>query len=213
MSAQTGDHPSFDGKFGPRVGRILRGIVEASFPQDWVGFVRQSIMQRSGAPSYLFGEIRDTGWRYYYLVALAVKVPLAFWLVVAARAAMSRRIPSGGPRLGPSRGGGRLRGDRFHRFHPKPGNPLLAAGSRLWRSSGSPGWPKGIDGRDAWPTPASPPRPWLPRRSIPTSCLISTSWRAARSAAVTSCPTRTSTGVRASSRWRGSSANTLSSAT
>jgi hypothetical protein len=96
MSAQSGDHPSFDGKFGPRVGRMIRTIVEASYPQDWVGFVRQSIMQRSGAPSYLFGEVHDTGWRYYYLVALAVKVPLVFWLVIAARAAMSRRIPSGG---------------------------------------------------------------------------------------------------------------------
>ncbi len=96
MSAQTGDHPSFDGKFGPRLGHLIRSIVEASYPQDWVGFVRQSIMQRSGAPSYLFGEVRDTGWRDYYLVTLAVKVPLVFWLVVAVRAGLSRRIPSAG---------------------------------------------------------------------------------------------------------------------
>ena len=52
--------------------------------------------QRSGRPSYLFGEVRETGWWYYYLVALAVKVPLAFWLIVAARAALARRIPSAG---------------------------------------------------------------------------------------------------------------------
>src|SRR5262249_55425752 len=53
-------------------------------------------MQGSGAPSYLFGEVRETGWRYYYLVALAVKVPLAFWLIFALRTAIARRIPSGG---------------------------------------------------------------------------------------------------------------------
>jgi hypothetical protein len=61
-----------------------------------VAFIRQSQMQRSGAPSYLFGELRQTGWKYYYLVALAVKVPLTFWLVVAARAALARRSPSAG---------------------------------------------------------------------------------------------------------------------
>jgi hypothetical protein len=96
ISARTGNHPSFDGKFGPRIGRMLRRIVEASYPQDWAAFARQTVMQRSGAPSYLFGEIRETGWRYYYLVTLAVKVPLTFWLVAAVRAAMSRRIPSAG---------------------------------------------------------------------------------------------------------------------
>ena len=53
-------------------------------------------MQKSGAPSYLFGEIRETGWRHYYLVTLAVKVPLAFWLILALRAALARRIPSAG---------------------------------------------------------------------------------------------------------------------
>ena len=96
MSAQAGAHPSFDGKFGPRLGSAIRMIVEAAYPQDWVGFVRQSIMQRSGAPSYLFGQVRDTGWRYYYLVAMAVKVPLAFWLILAFRAIMARRISSAG---------------------------------------------------------------------------------------------------------------------
>ncbi len=96
MSPRTGDHPSFDGKFGSTIGGVLRRIAEASFPQDWVGFSRQAIMQRSGATGYLLGELRDTGWRYYFLVALAVKVPLAFWPVATVRAALARRIPSAG---------------------------------------------------------------------------------------------------------------------
>jgi hypothetical protein len=96
MSERTGPHPSFDGKFGPVVERGIRRLAETSFPQDWVGFLRQTLLQRSGAPSYLFGELRNTGWSYYYLVALAVKVPLTFWLVMALRAALARRIPSTG---------------------------------------------------------------------------------------------------------------------
>ena len=39
------------------------------------------------------GERRMTGWTHYYLVTLAVKVPLAFWLLVIGRAIMKRRSP------------------------------------------------------------------------------------------------------------------------
>jgi hypothetical protein len=96
VSERTGAHPSFDGRFNPVVEHWIQRFVESSFPQDWVAFLRQSHMQRSGAPSYLFGELRQTGWSYYYLVALAVKVPLTFWLITAARGALAsaRRIPS-----------------------------------------------------------------------------------------------------------------------
>src|SRR5262249_10198470 len=41
--------------------------------------------QRSGGSSYLFGTRRMHGWWYYYFVALAVKVPLTFWLLVLGR--------------------------------------------------------------------------------------------------------------------------------
>ena len=47
--------------------------------------------QMSGGPSYLLGERRMTGWWYYYLVALAVKVPLTFWLLLAGRVAIAAR--------------------------------------------------------------------------------------------------------------------------
>jgi hypothetical protein len=96
ISVQTGDHPSFAGKLGPVASRWLSRAIETPIPQDWAGFARQAILQKSGAPSYLFGEIRETGWRHYYLVTLAVKVPLVFWLIMALRAGLSRRIPSTG---------------------------------------------------------------------------------------------------------------------
>ncbi len=90
-SERVGWHPSFDGKYGPIIGPLITRVAETPIPQDLAAFIRQVHLQRSGAPSYLFGETRQTGWRYYYLVALAVKVPLLFWLVIAARAALGRR--------------------------------------------------------------------------------------------------------------------------
>jgi hypothetical protein len=36
------------------------------------------------------------GWWYYYFVTLAVKVPLTFWLLVAARTRLGRSLPSAG---------------------------------------------------------------------------------------------------------------------
>ncbi len=38
-------------------------------------------------PSYLRGEFRSKGWWYYYLYALAIKVPLGTWLLVVLAAA------------------------------------------------------------------------------------------------------------------------------
>jgi len=86
--------PNFDGKYGPVLGPWITRLAETPIPQDLAAFLRQIQLQRSGAPSYLFGETRQTGWRYYYLVALAVKVPLLFWLVLAGRAALRRRTPA-----------------------------------------------------------------------------------------------------------------------
>src|SRR5262249_3529026 len=63
---------------------------------DLAGFATQVLHQRSGGPSYLLGERRMHGWWYYYFVALAVKVPLTFWLLMAARLGLRRRIDSAG---------------------------------------------------------------------------------------------------------------------
>jgi len=81
LSPATGEHPSAVGRFGALVARAY----ETPIPQDWVGFATQMRHQASGGPSYLLGERRMWGWRYYYLVAMAVKVPLALWLMAGAR--------------------------------------------------------------------------------------------------------------------------------
>jgi 4-amino-4-deoxy-L-arabinose transferase-like glycosyltransferase len=96
ISQGRGEHPSFDGRFGPGLGRWLTRAIETPIPQDWVGFATQVLHQRSGGSSYLFGERRMQGWWYYYFVALAVKVPLTFWLLVVARLALGRRLTSAG---------------------------------------------------------------------------------------------------------------------
>jgi hypothetical protein len=96
ISGQTGDHPTLSARLAAPAARCLGRVLETPIPQDWVGFVRQAILQRSGTPSYLFGEIRETGWLHYYLVTLTVKLPPVVWMVLALRAALARRIPSEG---------------------------------------------------------------------------------------------------------------------
>jgi 4-amino-4-deoxy-L-arabinose transferase-like glycosyltransferase len=98
VSERTGSHPSLDGRFGPALSRLIDRAIEMPIPQDLAGFAKQVQHQRSGGPSYLLGERRMHGWWYYYLVALAVKVPLTFWLLVAARLriGLGRRINSAG---------------------------------------------------------------------------------------------------------------------
>ncbi len=96
ISQQAGHHPSLDGKLGATAARWAGRLIELPAPQDWVGFLKQMIMQRGGAPAYLFGEVKSTGWWYYYLVAMAVKVPLFFWAVLAARGLLAGRLRSAG---------------------------------------------------------------------------------------------------------------------
>ena len=86
LSERTGDHPSLAGS-----STFVGWLIETPIPQDWVGFATQIRHQRSGGPSYLFGERRTTGWRHYYFVAMAAKVPPIFWLMVMARLALGRR--------------------------------------------------------------------------------------------------------------------------
>jgi Dolichyl-phosphate-mannose-protein mannosyltransferase len=90
LSARTGSHPILQrvpARFENWAGQVLA----TSLPQDWVGFATQVLHQTNGGPSYLLGERRLTGWRYYYLIALAVKVPLAFWVLFVTRLAIKRR--------------------------------------------------------------------------------------------------------------------------
>lgn len=90
LSTSRGQHPSLEKWLGAKTGRAITRVYEAPLPQDWVGFATQMHHQASGGASYLWGERRARGWSYYYFVALAVKVPLGFWLLVLARMALSR---------------------------------------------------------------------------------------------------------------------------
>nr|WP_303652467.1 glycosyltransferase family 39 protein [Paludisphaera mucosa] len=84
LSPRSGRHPSASGWFGA-LGPLAARIYETPIPQDWVGFAAQIRHQASGGPGYLLGERRMGGWRYYYLVALAVKTPPLIWLLAACR--------------------------------------------------------------------------------------------------------------------------------
>ncbi len=99
LSQTTGDHPTIDSKFGGVLAGTLTRLYESSWPQDWVGLATQAHHQMTGGSSYLLGERRMTGWRSYYFITLAVKLPLTFWLLLAARTALAgRRKPQYQPR-------------------------------------------------------------------------------------------------------------------
>ena len=93
LSSRSGSHPLLMGGRVSTLKPLANRLLETPFPNDWVGFATQMTYQRDGGPSYLMGERRMTGWTHYYLVTLAVKVPLAFWLLVIGRAMMKRRSP------------------------------------------------------------------------------------------------------------------------
>ncbi len=90
LSTSHGRHPTIERWFGRGGNELVARIYEAQLPQDWVGFATQIHHQASGGPSYLLGARRTQGWWYYYLVAIAVKVPLTFWILVAARLVLGR---------------------------------------------------------------------------------------------------------------------------
>jgi hypothetical protein len=122
LSTSRGSHPTIERWLGPSASRALGRVYETPLPQDWVGFATQLHHQASGGASYLFGERRSRGWWYYYFVALGVKVPLAFWLLVAARVLCVR---AGGYRqLGAAGALGRL--DMQGMASLRPARPLTA---------------------------------------------------------------------------------------
>jgi hypothetical protein len=94
LSTARGHHPTLENWLGPAGAEYAKGMYETPLPQDWVGLATQLHHQASGGPSYLWGERRMNGWWYYYLVAMAVKIPLAFWLLATARLLLVR--PGGG---------------------------------------------------------------------------------------------------------------------
>jgi 4-amino-4-deoxy-L-arabinose transferase-like glycosyltransferase len=91
LSNSTGRHPTLETGVARYLGPWMARLYETPIPQDWVGLANQVQRQVSGGPSYLLGERRMTGWRTYYFIALAVKVPLTLWLLLAGRTALDYR--------------------------------------------------------------------------------------------------------------------------
>jgi hypothetical protein len=66
----------------------------APFPQWWQGLLQQVDVAGAGHSTYLFGEVRSTGWWWFYLAALAFKTTIGAQLLAALRvAAWARRPP------------------------------------------------------------------------------------------------------------------------
>ncbi len=85
LSETKGTHPALEARLGARTSQWLGKWMERPWPQDFVAFVRQMNHQATGGPSYLLGERRMRGWPQYYLVAMAVKLPLGLALLLALR--------------------------------------------------------------------------------------------------------------------------------
>lgn len=77
----------------------LLGALPVPLPKHYVlGFDEQRFetntgLATGGYPVYLRGELRRTGWWYYYVYALLVKVPLGTWLLVATAIAAPIFLP------------------------------------------------------------------------------------------------------------------------
>jgi hypothetical protein len=78
-------------------GALERLVSAPIFPAPalFEGVGQLAAKNRAGHKSYLLGEVGDTGWWYFFPVALAVKTPLAFLLLVGAGALAAARVPPG----------------------------------------------------------------------------------------------------------------------
>lgn len=95
----AGDPPPDTGAFvgghsGNRFSDSWLGSLVVPLPADYLrGIDEQRRDFEAGWRSYLAGEWRTRGWWYYYLYALAVKVPLGVWGLVLWGLALSLCIP------------------------------------------------------------------------------------------------------------------------
>jgi hypothetical protein len=78
----------------PALDRLARAPVFPA-PALFEGLGELAAKNRAGHKSYLLGEVRTTGWWYFFPVALAVKTPLPFLLLTAAGLAAIWRLGSG----------------------------------------------------------------------------------------------------------------------
>jgi hypothetical protein len=67
-----------------RFAGMLFGKLPVPLPANYVqGIDTQKVDFERGLSSYLRGEWSDHGWWYYYLYALAIKMPLGTWLLIS----------------------------------------------------------------------------------------------------------------------------------
>ena len=182
-------------------------------PEFWTGLLIVLWYNRLSIPAYVLGEVVPGGTWYFFPLALGVKTPLAFLvlmvigLVVTAYVAWRRRLWMTAIPLATALARPRRRDDQPDRARsPAPARDLPDAGDhggRGRRSRSGISGPAG--GWDAWRSAGwrracSPPGS-SPRRSrrIRTTCPTSTSWR--RRARSTSCSTATWTTARTSGGW------------
>ncbi|HEV7919663.1 MAG TPA: hypothetical protein VGR02_02615 [Thermoanaerobaculia bacterium] len=72
-----------------RVGHLVVMRVPIPAPLFWAGIDAVRFHDAAGHPAFLFGEIRDHGWWYYFPVVLFFKTPIPF-LILAAFALRNR---------------------------------------------------------------------------------------------------------------------------
>jgi hypothetical protein len=75
---------SHPGTVGNRFGTTWLGSVLVPLPTNYVqGIDAQKLDFERGLPSYLNGTWQDHGWWYFYLYALAIKVPIGTYVLLA----------------------------------------------------------------------------------------------------------------------------------
>ena len=65
----------------------------APFPQWWQGLLQQWDVAGAGHSTYLFGQVRSTGWWWFYLAALAFKTTIGVQALALLRVAAWLRRP------------------------------------------------------------------------------------------------------------------------
>jgi hypothetical protein len=79
-----GDAESAPASGGNRFADSWLATVPVLLPKNYVLGIdlQRRDFEHYGRPSYLGGEFRNKGWWYYYLYALAIKVPLGTWVLI-----------------------------------------------------------------------------------------------------------------------------------
>jgi hypothetical protein len=83
LTAPESDHGTVASAAWPSLDDLARAKVFPA-PPLFEGLGQLAAKNRAGHKSYLLGEVRTTGWWYFFPVALAVKTPLAFLVLTAA---------------------------------------------------------------------------------------------------------------------------------